>query len=464
MTTVAAVVGLAGGLVAISNPSQADVVSVTGSACAYYTDVSLFGGPSVRRGCGQTDLTAPAGFAPSVTLPAGGSAAAPITASDPDGAVAQYGPAKIFSGQYPANDVNAPSPPSGPLNVSTVGTLGPNGFVTSNASVDPGLQPSPGLPTQPRGVGPGPVIADAVSSTCTARETNPATGAKTLTGSTTITNGRLETKYDPVTQLPTMTESVPTNPSPNYTRTGTLDHVGDSYQVIYNEQILSQDGNTLTVNAIHMRLLGPTAIGDMVIGQVVCGITTVAVTTTSTTTTLPPTTTSTSTTTTLPPTTTSTSTTTTLPPTTTSTSTTTTLPPTTTSTSTTTTLPPTTTSTSTTTTLPPTTTSTSTTTTLPPTTTSTSTTTTTLPPASTTTTVPATTTSSIVAGSAVCDQLRATRVRVNAQIDAIRLQVIQSFPAGDQRDAVLAQLEGSRRSANTSIDQLLATQCQTGTA
>ena len=269
---VVAVVGLAGGLVATSSPSQADVVTVTGSACAYYTDVSLFGGPSMRRGCGQPGDAPVAGFSPSVTLPAGGSAT-PITATDPDGATAQYGPAKIFSGQYPANDDNATSPPSGPLNVSTVGSLGPNGFVTSTASVDPGSQPPPGLPAQPRGVGPGPVIADAVSSTCTAQETNATTGAKSLTGSTTITNGRLETKYDKTTQLPTMTETVPTNPAPNYTRSGTIDHVGDSFSVVYNEQILSPDGNTLTVNAIHMRLLGPTAVGDMVIGQVVCGIT-----------------------------------------------------------------------------------------------------------------------------------------------------------------------------------------------
>jgi hypothetical protein len=234
----------------------------------------------MRRGCGQPGDAPATAASPSVTLPVTGSAS-PITATDTDGATAQYGPAKIFSGQYPnaANDPtqSLPSPPSGPLRVSTQGVLGPNGFVTSTANVDPGTQGTVD-PNQPRGVGPGPVIADAVRSTCTARETNPATGAKTLTGSTTITNGILETKYDPMTQLPTQTEAVPTNPPANYTRSGTIDHVGDSFSVVYNEQILSPDGNTLTVNAIHMRLLGPTAVGDMVVGQVVCGITTVGAT------------------------------------------------------------------------------------------------------------------------------------------------------------------------------------------
>jgi hypothetical protein len=77
--------------------------------------------------------------------------------------------------------------------------------------------------------------------------------------------------------------------------------------------------------------------------------------------------------------------------------------------------------------------------------------------------VPATTTSSIVVGPTVCDQLRATRARANAQIDAIRFQVIQSYPAGAQRDAILAQLEATRTQANTSIDQLLVRYCQAPT-
>jgi hypothetical protein len=241
-------------------PAAAEVTAVTGSACAYFTDVSLFGGPSARRGCGQPGDAPATSASPSVSLPSSGSSS-PITASDPDGATANYGPAKIFSGRYPPGADQAP--PSGPLNVSTQGTLGANGSVTSSASV-----------TSPRGVGPGPVIADGVSSTCTASESG-------VTASTTITNGTLETKYDATTQDPTATEPVPANPPVNYTRTGTIDHVGDSFRVVYNEQITASDGS-ITVNAVHLYLLGPTAVGELVIGQSVCGVTATASTTTTT--------------------------------------------------------------------------------------------------------------------------------------------------------------------------------------
>ncbi|MDQ3897824.1 MAG: hypothetical protein M3326_11400, partial [Actinomycetota bacterium] len=242
-------------------PAEADVTAVSGGACGYYTDVSLFGGPKTRRGCDQPADAPATNASPSVTLPATGSAN-PITASDQDGATAEYGPAKIFSGQYPA-DPNAPAPPSGPINVSTQGTLGPNGSVTSSASV-----------TLPRGVGPGPVVADGVSSTCTASQSG-------VSASTTITNGKLETKYDPNTQEPTAVENVPANPPVNYTRTGTIDHVGDSFRAVYNEQKTESDGS-ITVNAVHLYLLGPTAVGDLVIAQSRCGVTATAATTTTT--------------------------------------------------------------------------------------------------------------------------------------------------------------------------------------
>ena len=224
--------------------------SVSGSACGYFTSVGLFGGPPNLRGCGQPSGAAATGASPTVTLPAAGSAT-PITASDPDGATAEYGPAKIFSGKYPSDDENAVAPPSGPLSVSTQGV--PGGTVTSSAEVG-----------TPRGVGPGPVIADAVKSTCSASSSG-------VSGTTTITAGQVETKYDASTQLATTTEDIPANPPVNFTRTGTLDHIGDSFRVVYNEQIV--EGDTITVNAIHMFLLGPTAVGEMVVGQSVCGLT-----------------------------------------------------------------------------------------------------------------------------------------------------------------------------------------------
>jgi hypothetical protein len=239
----------------------ADVTAVSGRAFGYQASISLFGGPATVRGFGQPADAPATNASPAVTLPATGSAN-PITATDSDGATAEYGPAKIFSGKYPA-DPNAAAPPSGPITVSTQGTLGPNGSVTSSVSI-----------TQPRGVGPGPVTADEVRSTCTASESGKS-------ASTTITGGVLETKYDASTQLPTVTEPIPTNPSVNFTRTGTLDHIGDSYRVVFNEQINNGDGS-ITVNAVHMFLLGPTAVGELIIGQSACGVTATAATTSTT--------------------------------------------------------------------------------------------------------------------------------------------------------------------------------------
>ncbi len=241
--------------------AAADVTAVNGRAFGYQASVSLFGGPATVRGFGQPGDAPATNASPAVTLPATGSAN-PITATDSDGATADYGPAKIFSGKYPA-DPNAAAPPSGPITVSTQGTLGPKGSVTSSVSI-----------TQPRGVGPGPVTADEVRSTCTASESGKS-------ASTTITGGVLETKYDASTQLPTVTEPIPTNPSVNFTRTGTLDHIGDSYRVVFNEQINNGDGS-ITVNAVHMFLLGPTAVGELIIGQSACGVTATAATTSTT--------------------------------------------------------------------------------------------------------------------------------------------------------------------------------------
>jgi hypothetical protein len=257
---------LSAGLTAVAQaPAGALVTGVAGSACGYYTNVGLFGGPPGVLGCGQsnTDPTSTS-WSPQVTLPTGGSSSA-VTGSDPDGAIAQYGPAEIFSGQYPnaANDPSqtAPSPPSGPQDVSTQGTP-TGGSVTSRASISPGTQGTAD-PTQPRGIGPGPVIADAVSSTCTASETG-------VTASTTITNGILVLTTDS-NGNPATTLAVPTNPPVNFTRSGQITNVGDNFTVVYNEQVTS--GDSITVNAVHMYLLGPTARGDMVVAQSKCQIT-----------------------------------------------------------------------------------------------------------------------------------------------------------------------------------------------
>jgi hypothetical protein len=246
------------------------VSSVSGGACGYYTNVGLFGGAQALRGCGQTVSDA-TGTSPSVTLAPTGSG--PVTASKAEGAMALYGPAAIFGGIWPPDVAAAPR--SGPLSVSTQGSTGPGGSATSSAHVVLHDTPVPvrcdGDPagttncTAPGGIGPGPVIAEEARSTCTANESG-------VSGSATITEGVLETKYDGATQLATVVEDIPANPPPNYTRTGTLDHVGDSFRVVFNEQILGPD--SITVNAVHMYLLGPTAIGDMVVAQSRCAITT----------------------------------------------------------------------------------------------------------------------------------------------------------------------------------------------
>jgi hypothetical protein len=61
------------------------------------------------------------------------------------------------------------------------------------------------------------------------------------------------------------------HPPVNYTRSGTIDHVGDRWRIVLNEQIENPDGS-LTVNAAHMFLLGPIAVGEMIIGSSTCGV------------------------------------------------------------------------------------------------------------------------------------------------------------------------------------------------
>ncbi|MDQ3781967.1 MAG: hypothetical protein M3349_03395 [Actinomycetota bacterium] len=211
-------------------PALAQVSQLNGSAYGAFARVSLFGGPLNQVGA-----------APVAVLPKTGGNE---TRARPE-LIAQVGPATIFGGKHKEGG----RAPSGELKVSTKGETGPGGFVTSDASVV--------------NIGPGPLIADKMSSTCTANEGG-------VTGSTTIDRGVLETKYDPGTQEPTKTEPLPEKPAPNTAMEGTLDHVGDRFRVVFNEQIVK--GDTITVRAAHMYLLGPIAVGEMVAGQSVCGL------------------------------------------------------------------------------------------------------------------------------------------------------------------------------------------------
>jgi hypothetical protein len=215
---------------------------VKGGARGYFTDVSLFGGPSSVRGFGQK---VPPGnkksASPSVALPAGGSTAA-ITKVDTDGALAQYGPAVLFGGKPPASP-DAPLPPSGEIRVTTQGKR----TVTSTASV--------------KEVGPGPLTADSVRSTCHASKSG-------VTASTTITRGVLATATDADGNT-TTTEAIPSRPPANYTLTGTTG-TGDNFRAVFNEQTVNEDGS-ITVDAVHLYLLGPTAVGEVVVAQSYAG-------------------------------------------------------------------------------------------------------------------------------------------------------------------------------------------------
>jgi hypothetical protein len=215
--------------------AHAEVTTVEGSAFGYYLNVGLFGSP--QPSVGPT---------PTVTLPAGGSNV-PITATAPTGR-ASAGPATFFT--------------SGQLNVSTQGTTGATGSVTSSTNIQT-------VNTSGQEV----FTAAGASSTCTASE-----GA--ASGSTTISSGTLQADSgddDPTNTIPdhpSVNVTLPANPAPNTSYDGHI-HVNgstDSFRYVFNEQVVNPDGS-ITVNAAHEYLLGPTAVGDLIVGQSVCGVT-----------------------------------------------------------------------------------------------------------------------------------------------------------------------------------------------
>ncbi|HEX8769369.1 MAG TPA: hypothetical protein VF711_01230, partial [Acidimicrobiales bacterium] len=271
---------LTGILVGVAQrPAVAAVTSVKGSACTYYVNVGLFGGPQKFMGCGSGVPTTDISYSPRVTLPAGGGTVseddAPCPSSTPcsTGAKAIYGPAVLHGGLWP-QDV-ASKPLSGPQHASTSGTTGAVGSVTSSASITLNPQPYPEvtcrtgfLPPpghtgclEPGGFGGSPLWGDSVAARCSANETG-------VSGSSTFSNTFLATATDSNGDpLPSATEAIPNNPPANYTRSGVVTNVGDVFAVVFNQQIVNPD-KSLTVNAMHMYLFGPTAVGDLVNGQV----------------------------------------------------------------------------------------------------------------------------------------------------------------------------------------------------
>lgn len=228
------------------------VSAVTASAFGYFANVSLFGGPMSARGPAGTtgcDATSTVACSPSVALPSTGGSQ---SASDPDGAVAQFGPALLYR--------------SGAMDVSARGATGDAGSATTSSHVvgyqDPAQTPPGG------GAGPGPFRWVDLTSTCAA-------GPAGVSAATTIQGGVVETKLD-ANGVAVTTQAIPVNPPVNDTVKGTIDNVGDKFKAVFNEQIPNADGS-LTVNAAHIYLLGPTAVGDVIIGTSVCGVAVVPV-------------------------------------------------------------------------------------------------------------------------------------------------------------------------------------------
>jgi hypothetical protein len=288
---------LSTGMITLSSSASAAVTSVRGSACSYYVNVGLFAGPQNLRGCGQPADAPAAAKGASVALQPNGSNS-PQTATAP-GAKAQYGPAVISGGLWPCEDVGtdpdgdgitgncpASAPASGPQSASTQGTPA-SGTVTSSADIKlnptpvpvkcfPGWGPNPPSTdgcVSYGGSGPYPVQADSLHVECTATESS-------VTGSTTLKNAQLATSTD-IEGNPLDQQPVPDQPPVNYTRSGVITNVGDVFTVVYNQQIVNPDGS-LTVNAVHMYLFGPTAVGEVIRGQATCGVTPTSVSSTDT--------------------------------------------------------------------------------------------------------------------------------------------------------------------------------------
>ncbi len=224
-------------LVLLTSPSSADVTAVSGRALGATGTVSFFGSPPFTLEP-----------IPDVTLPPGGGQ---VSDSVPS-IFFQVGPAPVLV--------------TGRATVTSAGSPGPNGSVTSTATVQ---NPRIGESTYAL-----------LSARCTASESG-------VSGSTTAVGGRVPVEDpNPAVEGDEVYVDVPTNPAPNTLIRGVVPGLGDQYDAIFNEQTVTEDG--ITVTALHVHLLGPSAVGDVYIGQVHCGVSTAPVSTTTTTTTAPP--------------------------------------------------------------------------------------------------------------------------------------------------------------------------------
>ena len=241
MATSAVTIGLVGVEVSPAHAASA----VRGSAFGYYTNVSLFGGPYNLLGYGQAGGAPAVAATPSVSLaPSGGS----VSLTDSDGSKAAYGPAVIF-GWY--DTVSQTYVNSGSETVLAQGSTAGAGTVLSRATVN--------------NAGPGPLVMPQVITTCQR-------SGSTTVATVQVSSGFVETSTDPNTGDVTSTQAIPSSPTAGLTINGTLDHIGDSFSIVFNEQTTNADGSKTVVGA-HMYLLGPIAVGDMVVASATCGVT-----------------------------------------------------------------------------------------------------------------------------------------------------------------------------------------------
>lgn len=219
-----------------------NVAKVGGGAFGYQASVGFFGGPPSVKGPD-----------PSVTLPESG--VSPASTKTLATGLVKYGPAELLT--------------SDRVDVSTQGTVGPGGSVTSSAKIA----------NANRG-GAETLSATSVSSTCTIDEAGKTASVKVVGGRLLTSEGTDFSSPADDTVVP-----LPASPAPNTSFEGKLESLGDSFRVVLNEQVVT--GDAITVNAFHTYLLGPTAVGDIIGGQSRCSLTAAAAQVTTTTTTAP---------------------------------------------------------------------------------------------------------------------------------------------------------------------------------
>ncbi len=230
-------------------PAGAQTAEPSGAFGYSIQDTILFGGNQK-----------PFGPAPTVTLPDGGSAT-PVTANAASAEV-RYGPGILFT--------------SGAIDVSTQGTTGTGGSVTSKAHIT-------GVPAEKAA---GEILyAGDIKSECTASGTGT-TASTTLAGPGDAGHAAATLRTsdgDPNKDGDEVYADLPANPPANYSVSGTLESVGDTYKVVFNEQTSNGDGS-ISVYAAHEYLLGPTLTGNLYLGHAVCSVGAVGTSTTTNTT------------------------------------------------------------------------------------------------------------------------------------------------------------------------------------